>query len=278
MKNYIITGFADEIAPEMQKQYNTLKELGINYIELRGVNGKNVSELEISDVRALKQELDVNGMKISAIGSPIGKIKITDDFAEHFETFKKVVEFAKILETKYIRMFSFYVEDKPSAKQEIFARLKKMIDYAKEHNVILLHENEKKIYGDTAESCLEIMQELYCDNFKAIFDFANFVQVGEDTLYAYSLLEPYIEYFHIKDAQGNVILPSGKGDGNIQEILSLAFQKGYNGFLSLEPHLTNFIGLNNLETEEIDVKPLKDGAEAYTLAYTSLLETINDIK
>ena len=91
---------------------------------------------------------------------------------------------------------------------------------------------------------------------------------------AYSLLEPYIEYFHIKDAIAKEVVPAGKGDGNVGEILSLAFQKGYNGFLSLEPHLTHFIGLDNLENEKIDIKPLKDGAEAYTLAYKSLMELL----
>ena len=269
MKNYIITGFADEIAPEMTKQYETLHNLGIEYIELRGIDGKTIAE-----AKALKTDLDRENIKISAIGSPIGKIKITDDFAEHFETYKKLVEIAKILDTKYIRMFSFYVKDKDFEKAEVFARLEKMIAYAKEEDIVLLHENEKGIYGDTADSCLELMEKFYCDNFKAIFDFANFVQVGEDTLYAYSLLEPYIEYFHIKDAKGKKNVPAGKGDGNIGEILSLAFLKDYNGFLSLEPHLTNFIGLANLETEEIDIKPLKDGAEAYALAYDCLKSLI----
>ena len=274
MKKYIITGFADEIHPDMSEQYKTLKKLGIQYIELRGVNGKNISELTIDEVKALKSELDIQNIRISAIGSPIGKIKITDAFDEHFETYKKIVEFAKILDTKYIRMFSFYTDDKEGSKEEVFARLEKMIAYAKENDVILLHENEKKIYGDTADSCFELMQKLCGDNFKAIFDFANFVQVGEDTLYAYSLLEPYVEYFHIKDAIDNDILPAGKGNGNIKEILSLAFEKGYNGYLSLEPHLTNFIGLTKLETEKIDVKPLKDGSEAYALAYESLKDLL----
>ncbi len=153
-----------------------------------------------------------------------------------------------------------------------------MIDYAKENDVVLLHENEKGIFGDTADSCLELMQRLYSDNFKAIFDFANFVQVGEDTLRAYSILEPYVEYFHIKDAVSKQVVPAGKGDGNIKEILALAFDKNYSGFLSLKPHLTHFIRLDALENNEvIGEKPLTDGADAYALAYNSLKQILKEI-
>lgn len=278
-KNFIITGFADEIDPMMQKQYPLLKKLGINYIELRGVNGENISKLTIEQVIDLKKELDENGFKISAIGSPIGKIKITDPFDEHFENFKKIVEFAKILETPYIRMFSFYTDTPEADKAEVYARLKQFIDYAKKEGVILLHENEKHIYGDNIERTAELMQGLYCDNFKCTFDFANYVQCGCDTLKAYAALKPYIEYIHIKDSffEDGRIVPAGMGEGNIQEILKDVFENGYNGFLSLEPHLFHFKGLDDLEPEKIAEREMTSGEAAFSLAYDSLMSLIERI-
>lgn len=277
MSKFILSGFADEINPSMKEQYKLLHKLNIEYIELRGVNGKNISELTVQEVQELKAELDGENIKISAIGSPIGKIKISDDFEAHFETFKKVVEFAKILDTKYIRIFSFFTKHK---KEEVFARLSRMIEYAKEKDVILLHENEKGIYGDIYERCAELMQNLYCDNFKCTFDFANFVQVGSDTLKAYETLKPYIEYVHIKDAlsESGAVVPAGMGDGNVENILGMLKADGYEGFLSLEPHLTHFRGLDALEGgKSVDKTVKTPGDVAFTTAYNALQEILKKV-
>lgn len=278
-KNFILTGFADEIDPMMQNQYALLKKLGIDHIELRGVNGANISELTLQQVSDLKAELDANGFKVSAIGSPCGKIKITDDFEPHFENFKKIVEFAKIFGTKYIRMFSFYTDTYDDTKAEVYRRLGMFIDYAKAQNVVLLHENEKHIYGDIDERCLELMRELYCDNFKCTFDFANFIQCGCDTEAAYEKLAPYVEYIHVKDAKkdSGEVVPAGQGDGNIEKILDKAFRSGYNGFLSLEPHLFHFKGLDALEPETVAERKMTSGEAAFVLAHKSLCEIIEKI-
>ena len=278
MKNYILTAFADEIDPMMQKQYALLHKLGIEYIELRGVNGKNISELTEDEIKSLKLQLDRENIKISAIGSPAGKIKITNDFKEHFEMFEKLLSFAAILDTRYIRVFSFYMDgDYETLKDEVFNRMSRFVDAAEKADVVLLHENEKGIYGDNLERCLQLMERFYGDNFKCTFDFANFVQCGVDTLGAYKALKPYIEYIHIKDAlyDGGHVVPPGMGDGRLKDILDNAFSDGYHGFLSLEPHLSHFHGLDKLENGEIDKKDKIPGEVAFTTAYNSLLEILN---
>ena len=281
MYKFILSGFADEIDPMMKKQYELLHKLGVEYIELRGVNGKNISELTVDEVRNLKAELDKENIKISAIGSPVGKIKMNDDFEKHFEVYKNVVAFAKILDTKYIRMFSFFTEgENEKHRDEIFKRLALMIEYAKEQGVVLLHENEKDIYGDTDLRCAELMKEFYCDNFKCTFDFANFVQCKVDTLKAYELLKPYIEYVHIKDAlcENNAVVPAGYGNGNVKEILSILKKEGYQGFISLEPHLSHFPGFEALEGgKSIDSENKTDGVTAYTTAYNALQNILKEI-
>lgn len=282
MEKIIISGFADEIDTNLDKQIEVIKRLGISHIEMRGVNGKGLVEYTLDEVKEIKKTLDANGIALSAIGSPIGKIQITDDFEEHFELFKHTVEIAKIMETPYIRMFSFFIpeNEKPETyKEEVSARLGKFLDYAKEHNIILLHENEKDIYGDVACRCKEIMEAFYCDNFKAVFDFANFVQCGQDTLEAYEMLKPYIAYIHIKDAyakDGNVV-PAGMGDGNVKEILKHLFDGGYEGVLSLEPHLIDFSGFANLEQGEKQEKQKLSGEEAYELACNALAGILKEL-
>ena len=198
-----ISGFADEINKDFDIQLSVLKELGQEYVELRSADGTGVADLSLEMASELGERMKAAGIRVSSVGSPIGKIKITDDFEPHFETYRHVVELAKLWGVRYIRMFSFYIpegEDPAQYKEEVFSRMKRMVDYAVEQDVVLLHENEKEIYGDIASRCLELMEAFYGDHFKGVFDFANFVQCGQDTLEAYEMLKPYIFYIHIKDA------------------------------------------------------------------------------
>lgn len=278
-----ISGFSDEISEITKEQFEALNKFGIHYFEPRGIDGKNISTLTEKEMHDLRKLMDEYGIKVSSIGSPIGKIKVTEDFEAHFEVFKNVVKAAKILGTKYIRVFSFYHEKDTDwteeEREEVFRCVKILVEYAKKEDVILLHENEKHIYGDTADRCLELMKEFYGPNFKAIFDPANFVQSGEDTKRAYAMLKPYIAYMHIKDAmsgKGDVV-PAGHGDGNVEYILSDLFASGYDGFLSLEPHLGNFKGFADLEIDAKAQDKVFGGEEAFALAHNSLLTILERI-
>lgn len=277
-----ISGFSDEIDENIEKQFSVLNKLGISYFEARGINGKNISTLTDDEISMLIDNMNKFNIKISSVGSPIGKVYIEDDFSEHFELFKRVVDIAKKLNSKYIRMFSFYTKDNvwtSEKRDEVFKRLKDMILYAKENDIILLHENEKAIYGDTLSRCLDLMENLSCDNFKACFDSANFVQSGQDCKECYDKLKNYIEYIHIKDAiseTGNVV-PAGYGDGCIEYILKNHIENGYNGYISLEPHLGNFTGLGDLELDDKMEKLEKGGEGTFTLAYNSLSDILNKI-
>lgn len=282
MKYEKLSGFSDEIASDIKTQFEVLNKLGIKSFEPRGINGKNISELTDDEVATLKAEMQRYKITASSIGSPIGKIKISDDFENHFELFKRVVEIAKTLECKYIRMFSFYndggewTKDKRS---EVFKRLRKMIEYATEHGVVLLHENEKDIYGDSVGRCFDLMKEFYCENFAIVFDPANFVQSGEDTKQAFAVLKDYIRYVHIKDSlrSDNSIVPAGHGDGNISYILENLLKSGFKGYISLEPHLGTFDGLDKLEISDEMLKLPKGGEGTFTLAYNALMEIIENI-
>ncbi len=279
--NIVLSGFADEIHENLSEQIRVLRKLGMNHVEMRGVNGKGLVEYSAGEAREIKKQLDEEGIRLSSVGSPIGKIQITDAFEPHMELYRRTVEIAHIMETDYIRMFSFFMpehEDYAPYKNEVMDRLGQMADYAKANDVILLHENEKEIYGDTACRCLEIMEAFYGDHFKAVFDFANFVQCRQDTLEAYEMLKPYVAYVHIKDALWSdaSVVPAGTGDGHVKEILGKLKASGYNGYLSLEPHLSDFAGFSALEQNASQKKKL-DGEEAFTLAYDSLMKILRQL-
>lgn len=277
-----LSGFADEINPQLDEQIRVLKKLGMHYVEMRGANGKGLVEYPLDEVEKIKEQLDENDIHLSSVGSPIGKIPIVQDFEEHFKLFCHTINIAHVMEVPYIRMFSFFMpegEDPEKYHDEVFRRVGRMADYAAKHNVILLHENEKEIYGDVADRCRKLMEEFYSDHFKAVFDFANFVQCHQDTKEAYEMLKPYIEYVHVKDAEweSGQVVPAGHGDGNVKEILKMLKESGYEGFLSLEPHLADFAGFSALENGKSEKKEKLTGEESFTLAHESLVKILGEI-
>ena len=289
MKNIHISGFSDEISSDFDTQLEVVKNLGMNYISIRGVNEKNFSEYSIDELNEyIKPKLDEYGIKVSSIGSPIGKVFIDDNegFEKQVDLLEKLCKMANILDCKYIRMFSFYIpkdQNPEDYKDDVIKKLKIFASIAEKYDVILLHENEKDIYGDIASRCLTIFEEVGSNHFKGIFDFANFVQCMEDTRECYDLLKEHIEYYHIKDAvkedKENVVC--GTGQGKIEEILNDAIKNGYEGFLTLEPHLVLFDSLKDLELEDVNniIKEDKglDGKSAYALQYNSLVNILKKI-
>jgi L-ribulose-5-phosphate 3-epimerase len=243
MTKFILSAFGDEISPHLDEQMRVLLANGIHFLEFRGLEGKVIIDYPLQEVKNAYQKLADAGIGISAVGSPIGKIPVTEAFAPHLERFKKAIEVAHALKTNNIRMFSFYIpegNDPARYRDEVLYRWRQFIDAARGSELILLHENEKGIYGDTAGRCRDLLESLNCSYVKATFDPANFVQCGEETYpRAFELLRKHIAYLHIKDArkQDGTVVPAGQGDGKLPEILHALDQSGFEGFLSIEPHL-----------------------------------------
>lgn len=241
---FILSGFADEIAPELEVQLDVLASLEIGHLELRGVWDRNVLDLTDAEVQRVKQALDERGIGVSAIGSPIGKIGVQDPMAPHLERFRRALDLAEALETRYIRMFSFFVPEGQATahRDEVMRRLTALLDAAAGRPVTLLHENESHIYGDTPQRCLDIHQTLPSPQLRMTFDPANFVMNGirpfDD---AFDLLADQIDYLHIKDAvmAERRVVPAGEGDGQVKEVLQALKARGFEGYASLEPHLAH---------------------------------------
>ena len=232
-----LAAFADEIAPDLDTQIRHCRANGVTHFELRGVAGKNVLDFDPALRREIRQKLADNGLGVVSIGSPIGKVKLAEPFAPHFDRFKIAVELAEFFEAPFIRIFSYY---EAADRAEVLRRMQAKVDYLRGRAPVLVHENEAHIYGEKGAACLDLLQTIHSPQLRCAFDFANFVQAGEDPLANWPLLKPYTAHIHIKDAlrgSGQVV-PAGEGDGHIPEILRDAYASGYRGFLSLEPHLS----------------------------------------
>lgn len=91
-------------------------------------------------------------------------------------------------------------------------------------------------------------------------------------------MAPYIEYYHVKDANTyGIIQAPGEGIADYPSIVSYMLKNQYNGFVSMEPHLSHFVGLSDLESEgNKEVKKITDGKEAFNYAYRSLKKIIEE--
>lgn len=278
---YKISGFADEISSDTTIQFEAFNNLGIKYFEPRGIDGRNISDLTIEEAMALKEKMDKYGICASSIGSPIGKIDINDDFEEHKKKLLHTIKIAKILGASYIRIFSFYMKATECDKyrDEVMRRMTEMARLARENDIILLHENERGIYGDTPERCKDIFDTVKSPNLKAVFDCANFVLIGAETYpYAFELLKEHISYVHVKDAifESESIVPAGYGEGHYAEITEVLGSAGYDGFYSMEPHLGSFEGLDKLELGDKLTKLPKAGIETFTLAFEAFEKILKE--
>lgn len=287
----IISGFADEIDPQLDVQLKAVRDLGMDHICLRAADGKGIADYSVEEFQErILPRLNAAGVKVSSLGSPIGKIGIGDEeaYAVQLQQLDTLCQICGLVGCKYIRMFSFWM---PKGKNpddytgQVLEKLAGFAKVAKKYNVILIHENEKDIYGDIGRRCKIILDQLASPHFKAAFDFANFVQCGEDTAECWEMLKEHVVYIHIKDAVkgSNENVLCGTGDGKIPELLKKIIREdGYEGFLTLEPHLVLFDTFKSLEADEDAAKHFvqsaaKNGAEGYAMQYNALMEILKTI-
>ena len=256
MAKFILSAFADEASPMLDEQIKALQEEGVALIELRGVDGKNVSGLTIEEAANVKAKLDAAGIRLSALGSPYGKASLGVAFDEHLALFKHGLALCKVLDCQRIRMFSFYPAAGASpedSRAEVLHRLEIMVKLAEEAGVLLVHENEKGIYGDDTARNADLLNH-FGNRIGFAFDPANFIQCGVKPAEAYEALHDRITYMHIKDAflADGAVVCAGHGDGNVPEILRcLNAEREGEVILTVEPHLTVFKGLSDLQDEEL---------------------------
>lgn len=246
MSKFIISGFYDEISGKLDKQIKAIKEFKESYMCPRNINGKNIADYTYEEfINDIKPTLDQNGIKFSSIGSPIGKIGIDDEegFARQKKQLVELVKIAKAMHCKYIRIFSFFYKDKDpdSCHEKVVNKLKQYLDIVKGSGVKLMHENEKEIYGDVPDRVIKLYKDINNPDLVLCFDASNYVQCDIDPLKAFDMLKEDTVYYHIKDcSKYKVEVPVGTGEGGYSVIINELKKRGYEGFLTMEPHTLKY--------------------------------------
>ena len=268
---WTLSGFADEISPDLTEQCEVASGLGLKYIEVRSAWDVNILDLSPDQLATMKKTLRNYGIQVSSIGSPIGKIFIDDDFGPHLERMRHAAEVAHELDAPYIRIFSFFLRpgaDPAVHRAEVIDRMRALVRVAEEADLILLHENEKEIYGDIPARCLDLIRSVGSPYLRLAWDPANFVQVGvRHYTDGYAILRPHVGYIQIKDARAEdgTVVTAGRGDGEVAETLRALRHDGFDGFFSLEPHLNTGTAMGGFSGPELFQRACRD--------FTDLLKT-----
>jgi sugar phosphate isomerase/epimerase len=270
-----LSAFADEISQDPLEQIDVLTRHGIRHIEFRAIHGTNVLDLDDEQHEAYRGLLRARGFGLSALGSPIGKIRITESFDNHLLRFGQALDLADFYETPRIRVFSFYIppgDDPAVYREEVIARMKELVRRAESRGVTLLLENEKGIYGDTAQRVSDLLESVGSPALAHAFDPANYVEVGQEIDQAWNLLHARVRHFHVKDynAKTHRNVPAGAGDGQIPSLMERAVEGGYDGFVVLEPHLVVAelsFGFTGPERFADAAKALKNILDQLAIAY-----------
>jgi sugar phosphate isomerase/epimerase len=246
--SWVLSAFADEAGEKSEQQVAALQRAGYKHIDLRGVDGFNISVLPLDQAAAVRKKLDAAGIRVAMFGSPIGKIALSEDMKIDLDKLAHLGRLAEIFECKAVRVFSYFNKDGRSAaawRAESLGRLKQLRDLAADLGLVLYHENESHIFGDTSENVLAIARELRGPGgpgsnpvFRMIYDFDNYNRTPKDAWQIWLEQRDFVDAFHLKDsdAQGQHV-PVGQGIGQAAKILADALARGFKGPVSLEPHL-----------------------------------------
>jgi sugar phosphate isomerase/epimerase len=282
--HWILSAFPDEASTDSKEQISALQRAQLTHTDLRGIDGFNIAELPLDNARKIKKQLDEADITVNMLGTPLGKIDIADDFETDRKKLAHLAELAPIFECFSLRIFSYYnQENRPEDefREEALRRLNLLKEDARRFGLVLFHENERDIFGDSCERNLILIEELRDDKtFKTIFDFDNYNQVGENVWDNWLRLREATDAFHLKDSTAqHQHVPIGQGNGHAQEILSDALNRGWIGSLSVEPHLAHSDAVMSThaggsQNQEYGKLPLPDSFHAGVTIAQQLLEDI----
>jgi 3-dehydroshikimate dehydratase len=241
-----LSAFADEVTEDFRGQVEFLVSQHVGWIEPRFVNRKNILDLSRDELKEARRMIQDHGLAVSGVGSPIGKVRLDQPFEPHLDRFKHAVEIAEYLETPFVRVFSYYApegENIDEYRDEVVERLAEQVKVVEGTGVMMVHENEARIYGHTAQNCVELVEAVNSPKLRLAYDPANFVwgeKIVNNVEVCWPLMKPYVAHVHIKDwklGSKDIGAMPGKGDAQIKELLSELATMNYDGCLTMEPHL-----------------------------------------
>lgn len=264
-----LTGFADEAAVDIDGQIRATRELGWENIESRNINGSNIHDISDEEFDIVYGKLQDAGIKINCFGSAIanwGK-RIDEPFDSSLEEAKRAIPRMQRLGTKLIRIMSFAIladrESDDQMKEERFRRVRELYKLFTDAGITPVHENCMNYGGMGWTYTLKLLENV--PDLQLVFDTGNPVFADDRTKPKpypkqsawefYSHVKEHVAYIHIKDGvwdesgAGTRFTYPGEGDGDVRRIVADLIANGYDGGISIEPHLAVVFHENHKKPE-----------------------------
>ncbi len=261
-----LSAFADEASRDFRGQLEGLKENNISYVELRKIDGVNISAISADAARTYKKMLDDAGVRVWSLGSPLAKQYYKKDLAFEIEMAKRLCELAQIFECGNVRAFSFFTGLKKQRGEVVLPKLKELVGVLSAQHIHFCLENDTGLYADVPERVEELLDRF--PEMKFVYDPANFIISGCGAEEPLKRLCGRAYYFHIKDARGKRVVPAGFGDAKIDDLV-----KRIDGdrVCTIEPHLFAFRGVKGAFTDRYDLRSARGRFDLAADAFKKIL-------
>lgn len=280
MAKFILSAFADEASKTLAGQIAALHRNDMPYLEPRNIRGP-ILKKTYSELREIRRTLDLNGITVYSLGSPIGKYAAEKPFAPHWEQFLKALDACHILGTRRMRIFSFFTkqEDLEKNRPVVLERLCAMTERAAREGIILCHENESDIYGQNPPEIKDLLDNV--PGLRGVFDASNLLMNDQDSMKGFEATAEKLEYIHMKDCISSLrsTAPVGMGEGRYDEILQkVDAATDATVTLTLEPHLFGFAAYKLIDRHDLKVAvDFSSADEAFDAAANAVKNTLRKI-
>ena len=246
MRSARLCGIGDEAGAALGAQVDAHRALGWSTIELRTVDGKSVADLSREEFARLSDHLDRAGLEVPVLCSRIGSWDRgpSRGFAEDLDELDRLLDRAEVLGARWIRIMSYpdLSDESPSSEAAAVSRIRALLAMAEFRGVGLLHENCVGWAGGAhPERVLRLLEGTDSEWFGCLFDIGNGLAYGYEAIDVLGALSPFVHHVHVKDgvstASGVRWVPPGDGEAGVAECLRHLFDRGYDGYLSIEPHI-----------------------------------------
>lgn len=242
-KKAVIT---DEITQDFDLALEIALKYGLDGVELRSVEELGPFEWTDELVHKMKSRVDMAGLEICCISSPFFKCELRDkeEIAKQYESLRRCVQHAKILDTKLIRGFTFWDKgDFEERLPEIVEQFSEVIKILDEADMIMVLENDPGVYAGNAVRVAKVVDAIASPRVQALWDPGNSLYDPDSESpypHGYEIIKDKMVHVHLKDSamiEGKPMgVPVSKGDVDFEGQFRRLIQDGYEGYVSLETH------------------------------------------